>query len=380
LALTGVAFAQSTNRAPIYDPTSPPQTRDKFVISAKAGGVNSVVGTVQVMRKGQTEEQLLTAQDDLEPGDIVTTGATARIEVLLNPGAYFRAAENAEFQFIDNSSENLRVKLTRGSAIIEATGQDDADLDISVITPQTRLLIVRRGIYRLNVGQTTELLVRKGRVEVDDGTGQVIKEGLAATFDGKTQSVAKLSKQQEDDFDSWSRSRGELVAQGNKHFPAPAFSSYLGSLDPWNFGFWDMFNGYGVWAYYPGFSCYTFLPLSYNWRSPYGRHYNGFYLSRGPGRMWRYHRPVNVVNSRTPTNTQTATGRTTFSTHRTPTTDNPVFRRLPSSSSPSFGPAREPSFGAETPGRTYNPPPPSSPPPAPPAPASSSGEFGKRHP
>ena len=46
------------------------QNREKFTISAKAGGVNSVMGNVMVTRAGLSAE-LLTSQDNLAAGDVV---------------------------------------------------------------------------------------------------------------------------------------------------------------------------------------------------------------------------------------------------------------------------------------------------------------------
>jgi hypothetical protein len=74
-------------------PLGQAQNREKFGISAKAGGVNSVTGRVMVARVGQAP-QLLSSQDDLASGDVVTTGANSQAEVLLNPGSYLRVAEN----------------------------------------------------------------------------------------------------------------------------------------------------------------------------------------------------------------------------------------------------------------------------------------------
>ena len=126
-------------------------TRDKFVISAKAGGVNAVTGRATVRSHGNTEWQLLTIKEDLETGDVVQTGFDGRVEMLLNPGSYLRIGENSEFELADNSLQNLEVRLIRGTAIVEATGADDTELLINIITPHTKLAIVRRGLYRLNV-------------------------------------------------------------------------------------------------------------------------------------------------------------------------------------------------------------------------------------
>src|ERR1041385_8990379 len=63
------------------------QNRERFGISAKAGGVNAVSGQVMVTREGQAA-QLLTSHDDLISGDIVRTGFGSQAEILLNPGTY----------------------------------------------------------------------------------------------------------------------------------------------------------------------------------------------------------------------------------------------------------------------------------------------------
>src|SRR4051794_4928253 len=77
------------------------QTRDKYVISAKAGVVNLSSGDVTVRREGIKGERRLTSKDDLESGDIVSTGVGGRMEMLLNPGSYMRVDENSEFELTD---------------------------------------------------------------------------------------------------------------------------------------------------------------------------------------------------------------------------------------------------------------------------------------
>ena len=98
------------------------QIREQYVISAKAGGVNLVSGNVTVRRQGVSGGRVLALSDDLQNGDVVTTGADGRVEVLLNPGSYFRAAENSEFELTDGSLDRLRLRLIRGSAVVEAAG------------------------------------------------------------------------------------------------------------------------------------------------------------------------------------------------------------------------------------------------------------------
>src|SRR5712692_435116 len=156
--------------------TGTAQNREKFVISANAGGVNSVTGRVMVTRAGKS--QLLTAQDNLIAGDRVTTEAASEVEVLLNPGSYLRVGENSAFEVADNSLENLRVRLINGSAIVEATGLPEIELHITIVAEPARVIVARRGIYRINAAvDSTELLVRSGLARINDDPRNVIRGG-----------------------------------------------------------------------------------------------------------------------------------------------------------------------------------------------------------
>src|SRR6266542_1960703 len=157
----------------------------KFVISARAGGVNAVTGRATMRPHGNLEWRQLTIKEDLEAGDVVSTGLDGRVEMLLNPGSYMRIGENSEVELADNSLENLEVRLIKGTAIVEVTGADDENLFIGITTPHTRMSIIRRGLYRVNVvpGDTTELIVRKGRVMLD-GSHTKVKGGTKVIFSG----------------------------------------------------------------------------------------------------------------------------------------------------------------------------------------------------
>jgi hypothetical protein len=250
------------------------QTRDKYLISAKAGGINFVTGNVTVIRQGTKSQQAVTDQDNLESGDVVTTGAGGRVEVLLNPGSYLRVAENSEFELADASLENLRIRLLRGSAIIEVVGTDDTQLSLKVETPQTVALLVRRGIYRLNVLQTgaTEVLVRKGRalvgippLEVKSGKMIVVGRGFVAE-------VVKIDKRDKDSLELWSHDRAEYLASINRRIsPTAQLIDYsMESIFP-STGYRDRHRG--AWAYDSQRGCYVFLPGRGGASSPYGYGY-----------------------------------------------------------------------------------------------------------
>jgi FecR protein len=250
------------------------QNREKFVISAKAGGINAVSGQASIHAKGQSEWQQLMITDDLEAGDRVKTASDGRVEILLNPGTYLRVGGNSEVELSNNSLDNLQVRLLRGIAIVEATGADGLELNIGISTPHTKLAIVRHGLYRLNVipEDATELIVRKGRVLLNDSTTKV-KGGNKVIFSATSVSVAKLSseeKKNKDDVEVWSKDRAETLARANRRITDRMLSSAFAS---WNgFGRFG-FRSSGFWFYNSSSRCYTFLPFGFGWGSPYGSDY-----------------------------------------------------------------------------------------------------------
>jgi hypothetical protein len=268
-----------------------------------------------VKRAGQAP-QLLTSQDDLASGDVVKTGLGSQAEILLNPGTYLRLAEESEFEMVDNSLDTLLVKLIKGSAIIEATGPGEVELRIPIITEQQKMTIVRAGIYRINVRPgVTELFVRKGRMALSGDRDNVIKSGKKITFSRAGQSVAKLEKTEKDQFDDWSKLRGQTLARANEKLSARTLNGYLASS---TWGHLDSrFGRWGLWTWSSQVSCYTFLPFYYGWGSPYGSNY-GLFAPYGygpgyyPGSNPRNYNPTIVTNS--PPSNGSSSGGPTWST------------------------------------------------------------------
>ena len=254
---------------------------EHYLISAKAGRVNAVFGVAEYQRDGRW--QMLSARFALDSGDVIRTRDDGRVEMLLNPGSYLRMSGGSELELSNASLDDLRIKIQRGSVIIEITGASGARLRLHATTPQSEIVIDRNGLYRIDVaadGQT-EVAVHKGKVlvngvEVKDG--RKLASGMAAPV--------KFDKKQRDSFDLWSRERAELLAQANRRLSERtinmAFWSFRGS-GAWGYGRAPYF---GLWIYDRGLDCYTFLPFYSSWSSPYGIGYrNGF------GIPWYYARP-----------------------------------------------------------------------------------------
>lgn len=263
------------------------QDRERHIITAKAGGVNSVSGKVGYLRKGETQWHQLTTRTDLSSGDLVKTEAGGRTEILLNPGSYLRLAENSEFELSDASLDDLSVRMIRGNAIVEATGADGMELLINVVTPQTRIAIVKRGIYRFNILPTqTELLVRKGKALVGDDQATAVKDGKRLSISSGAIEVAKFDKKEQDPFDQWSKQRGETLATANRRIPERAYSNIFNSIWPGDL-FQRRFARYGVWYFDPFYNCFTFAPFVTGWGSPYGFGYSGGYWYVPDYNYWR---------------------------------------------------------------------------------------------
>jgi hypothetical protein len=257
------------------------QVRDARVISARAGGVNFVSGDVQARRSGEADWRRLSMKDELASGDDVRTGASGRVEILLNPGSYFRAGGGAEFTFSDSSLEDLRLELARGSAVVEATGYSDLDLSITIATPRTLVRIIRSGVYRIDVtpAGAAEVAVLKGRAVVG---GTLVKSGKLAREGAGIVEVAKLDKNDRDELDLWSRERGKELAKANDKLSHRGVYTTLAQARMNGFDLWG--SGGGLWFWNGLASCYTFLPFYGNWQSPYGFWYGRYYYYPQPDR------------------------------------------------------------------------------------------------
>lgn len=263
------------------------QSRDRFVISARAGGVNAVTGKTGVHARGSAVWEDLTIKDNLEGGDVVRTGLDGRVEILLNPGSYMRVGENSEFELTSNSLDNLEVRLISGTAIVEATGAEDTELLINITTPHAKMAIVRRGLYRVNVvpGDATEVIVRKGRLLLSDPDAK-IKAGKKLIFSGNSYSVAALTDAEKKDLDSlelWSKSRAQVVAKANQALTSRDRRILRsGFSDDWAFRFSPRIGG--IWFFDSVFGCYSFMPFYAGWGSPYGGAYSRSFYS---GYWWQ---------------------------------------------------------------------------------------------
>lgn len=265
------------------------QTREARVVSAQAGGVNFISGLVEVRREGESEWRRLAVTDDLKSGDTVKTGADGLVEVLLNPGSYLRLGNNSEFELTDASLDDLLVKLTKGSAVIEATGYGGEGPLMMVETPQAGAAIVKTGIYRFNALDTrmSEVAVYDGRVLVGAKGSTLLRGGHRARVGGGGMDVAKFDKKKERDaLDLWSKERAKSVAEVSRKLSRRHISDVMARslIDLYGYSAEHArYRPIGAWIYSSQRSCYTFVPFGLGWNSPYGFNYASMFNGSGYG-------------------------------------------------------------------------------------------------
>jgi FecR protein len=281
VALVALSFVFA---ASAQDETISAAAGDKYVISAKAGGVNFVEGSVGIVRKAG-KSGLLLKGDKLEIGDRVSTGADGKTEVLLNPGSYLRLGGNSAFEFKSTSLDDLHIRLDSGSAIFEVFATED--FKVTVNSPKTKLSLIESGVYRVNVaadGNAT-IAVWKGRAQIGNDEKAIVKSGREASLSGSQMAIAKFDRDEKDSLELWSKTRAKELAKisGNlarNTMRTALMRSFLGRG-------WNMYDSFGLWVYDPFRRNHCFLPFGYGWNSPYGY---GFGHS-----IWYYNLPPAVV-------------------------------------------------------------------------------------
>lgn len=297
---------------------------DKYVVSAKAGGVNFIQGSVGVVRKDGRSSVLLT-KDEIGIGDRVSTGADGKVEILLNPGSYVRVGGNSAFEFKTTDLNDLNLVVHRGSAIFEVFASND--FIVNVHGSKSKFVLVDSGVYRLDVsGDESKLSVWKGKARVGSETGELMKGGRETTVDGGQVVVAKFDRDDKDDLDTWSKARSKDLSKMIASLDRSLMRNSL--MRSYLRGRWNMSNSFGLWVWDPMWGTHCFLPFGYGWASPYGYGFGRYYIG------W-YDLPPIIYYPPNPGPVVTPPGGST------PTTSGPIDRRQ----------------GGRLPGTTSGPPP-----------------------
>ena len=237
---------------------------DKYLVSAQAGGVNSVNGSVT--RVGIRTQQLIQGEA-IGVGETVVTGENGRLEVLMNPGSFIRVGPNSEFAFASVSLDDLRVSLNRGSAIFEVYATDK--FQVKVTTPSGVVMLADSGVYRFDLDDSGNgvLAVIKGKAAIA-GRTDFIKDGREVQIGTNTLAVKFDKKSKADELSIWSRDRSKELAKVSSSLAGSSLNNTL--LSSFAGGQFGLYNSFGLWVFDRSRSGYCFLPFGFGWRSPYG--------------------------------------------------------------------------------------------------------------
>ena len=287
----GNAAAQTT--------TQKVSAADKYVISAKAGGVNLTQGSVSTERIDGSSGRLIKG-DEIEIGDRVITGADGKAEILLNPGSFIRLGGNSSFKFTSTSLDDLRIEFERGSAIFEVFATEK--FRVNIATQKEKIALFETGVYRIDVKADGS-----GSISVTDGKAALgrisnltlVTSGKVATFGAGDVTVAKFDSGKRDELAEWSKTRAKDVAKLNASLQNAAFKNTL--LSSFNRGSFNMYSSFGLWVLDPFSNSFCFMPFGRGWNSPYryGYHYGGgdvlpirlpVYVPQSKDADWRHNR------------------------------------------------------------------------------------------
>jgi hypothetical protein len=244
------------------------------VVAAKAGLVHYVEGDVTI--GGKTVVVKGGDFPEMQKGDELRT-VLGRAEVLLGPGMFLRMAENSGFRLLSAAIEDTRLEVTSGSVLIEAAEFEAKHHGIVVRVGSTDIDVMKRGLYRIDFSPAM-LRVYEGSAQVIAGGQPVtIKEGRQTVL-GALANPEKFNKDRGDAFHRWAARRSSYIAIAN----VAAAKRIYDDGGAWRSGNW-LFNPY--------FGCFTYIPYSGMYRSPFGW---AFYSPRAVQRV--YYRPPVVYN------------------------------------------------------------------------------------
>jgi hypothetical protein len=241
------------------------------MVPARPGTINYTEGRVFI------DGKLVTTDSDpanLRSGSILRTEA-GRAEMLLTPGVFLRLGNNSEAQLTSASLTDLRVNVSRGVAMVEATNvQKENRIEISDSSLNGTLK--KNGLYRFDADHST-LAVFDGEADVRQGDKAVeVKKGKEAVTGDTGLKVEKFdtkAAKETDELYKWSSLRSKYLSQASEATAQQII------VQP---GGW-----YGSgWYWNPWFRSYTWLPGGDPFFSPFGY---GFYSP------WRPYRPIIVV-------------------------------------------------------------------------------------
>jgi hypothetical protein len=227
------------------------------VISARNGLVQFAEPGAAV-KTDKAEWKVLQAGDSLTSGSKVKTATENRLEISPAPGFDLFLGSDTEIGFAEERDGQVSVSLVRGSIVINCHPAEKArELNSLTVLADRPYEIAERGIYRFNTlpDGGTSLLVFSGAVKVAGKMIEAEKSNARLVIQQTESSVSRFAQ---DSFDIWSSRRRR---SGQVHRIKRALG--MG----------------GLWYLNETANQYTFVPMHWEHRSPYGGKYSVRYTA-----------------------------------------------------------------------------------------------------
>ena len=236
--------------------------------------ISRIDGTAAYEPAGEVDWEELTINVPLLDGDRVFSHVDSRMEIDLGRANFLRLGAETDVAFTQLTEKESALTLNSGSLIVRI----NRDHAFRIETPDGVVTVKKDGLYRIDArdGRPTEVVVRKGRADVDSAAGRArIESGERMVLaPGPSNRLEVTYGYYEDSLDNWSDRR-------DASYVSSASVAYVGnSYYP---GVWDL-DYYGSWDYYPGYGRVWIPRVSAGW-IPF--HYGSWsYRPRYGGYTW----------------------------------------------------------------------------------------------
>jgi len=225
----------------------------------RPGSLNSVQG--QVRFDGHRAQARSIRREMLLPRQVIET-RQGKAGLLLTPGSFLRVGNNSEVRMLTATFENTRVRLIKGTALLDAEAGYKNDL--AILMDGTRTRIDKKGIYGFNANRET-ISVLRGKATVYERDARItLKKKHLLYLAGQTPwEVRKLNKQvfESSSLYQWNKIRNRYERRAGRSVQQAIAQS----------GHWYGPGWY--WSGYWGF--YTYLHSAGMYYSPLYGPYNG---------------------------------------------------------------------------------------------------------
>lgn len=220
-------------------------------IQQSVGRISYLSGNVSYMRGDDPDDwQNATRNVPVTIGDRVYSGPDGQVELALEHGNYVRLAGGADFTTLNMTGEINQFSLMSGTALLYVRSIPQ-NVALEVDTPNVAVTLLQQGVYRLDVDQdgNTIVRVRRGEAEVAAGGGQVsVHSGEDMQFQGiDAPQYDYASPAGMDSYDRWADMRQAELARSQSY--RYVNSGVVGAEDLDSYGRWDEIPQYGrVWT------------------------------------------------------------------------------------------------------------------------------------